>query len=187
MKVVLASASPRRRELLSLLISDFSCRAPDIDESMRPGEPAGDYVARLAVEKSWAIDEPGAIVIGADTTVTVDGLILGKPSDHDHAAAMLQQLSGRWHEVLTGVSVRRGVHLISALAKTRVQFSELCAEDINRYLATDEPWDKAGAYAVQGRAGAFVRRIEGSYSAVVGLPLAETREALGHQGVTPEW
>ena len=187
MKVVLASASPRRRELLSLLISDFSCRAPDIDESMRQGEPAGDYVARLAAQKSRAIDEPDAIVVGADTTVTVDGLILGKPSDHDHAAAMLQQLSGRWHEVFTGVSVRRGEHLISALAKTRVQFSELCAEDINRYLATDEPWDKAGAYAVQGRAGAFVRRIEGSYSAVVGLPLAETREALGHHGVTPEW
>ena len=187
MKVVLASASPRRRELLSLLISDFSCRAPDIDESMRQGEPAGDYVARLAAQKSRAIDEPDAIVVGADTTVTVDGLILGKPSGHDHAAAMLQQLSGRWHEVFTGVSVRRGEHLISALAKTRVQFSELCAEDINRYLATDEPWDKAGAYAVQGRAGAFVRRIEGSYSAVVGLPLAETREALGHHGVTPEW
>lgn len=186
MAVVLASQSPRRQELLRLLLRDFVCHPVDIDESPRAGESPADYVLRLAEEKARACDHPG-IVLAADTTVSVDGNILGKPVDPDDARAMLRALSGREHTVMTAVAVVGSERLSSRLVTTCVEFVTLDDTLIARYLASAEPWDKAGAYGIQGFAGSFVRRLTGSYSAVVGLPLTETRELLADRGVLPDW
>lgn len=186
MAVVLASQSPRRRELLGLLVHDFSCHPVDIDETPRGGEAAADYVLRLAVEKARACDRSG-IVVAADTTVSLDGGILGKPVDRDDARGMLRALSAREHSVMTAVAVVGSGRLSSRLVTTVVEFAPLDDALITRYLASAEPWDKAGAYGIQGFAGSFVRRLTGSYSAVVGLPLAETRELLADHGVLPDW
>ena len=145
-----------------------------------------DYVARLAWERSAAVQaelDDGIAVIAADTTVVLDGQVLGKPEDHFDALAMLARLSGREHQVLTAVCVRLGAQVEEALSDSRVLFRSLTREQCEAYLLTDEPWDKAGAYGIQGMAGAFVRSLEGSYSGVVGLPLAETWELLQRVGV----
>jgi nucleoside triphosphate pyrophosphatase len=171
-RLILASASPRRAELLRAAGYEFEIVVADVDERVRDGEPPAEYVRRLAAEKSSAVMAADAIILGADTTVAVDGEILGKPRDDDEAAAMLRRLAGRHHEVLTGVSIRQGAHEVGRVESTAVWFSVLTKEDIAWYVASGEGRDKAGAYAIQGLASRFIPRIEGSYANVVGLPVA---------------
>ncbi len=185
--LVLASQSPRRAVLLRQLGVEFKQQPADIDERQLSGEPVEDYVARLAWEKSAAVQaqlDGNTAVIAADTTVVLDGQVLGKPEDHFDALAMLARLSGREHQVLTAVCVRLGAQVEEALSDSRVRFRSLSREQCDAYLQTDEPWDKAGAYGIQGLAGAFVQSLEGSYTGIVGLPLSETWELLQRVGVT---
>ena len=183
--LILASASPRRADLLRQLGVTFEQRAADIDERQLSGEPAEDYVARLAWEKSAAAQNDSDIaVLAADTCVVLDDQVLGKPTDHFDALAMLARLSGREHRVLTAVCVRLGHQVEEALSDTRVKFGNLSHAQCLAYLETDEPWDKAGSYGIQGLAGAFVESLQGSYSGVVGLPLSETWDLLRRVGVT---
>ncbi len=173
-RLVLASGSPRRAELLGAIGLSFVVRAADIDESLAPDEAPDEYVLRLAAAKAAAVATPGEIVVGADTTVEVDGVILGKPAgDHD-ARAMLRRLSGRAHRVHTGVTVLAGSRRLERLVTTSVRFVPLTADVIEWYVATGEPADKAGGYAIQGAGGALVAGVDGSVSNVIGLPLAET-------------
>jgi septum formation protein len=181
LRLILASASPRRRELLEAAGFRFEVRHADVDEIPRDGEPPRDYVRRLASEKASRVlaavrleagEAAGAIVIGADTAVVVDDEILGKPEDDADARRMLQRLSGRPHLVLTGVSLRDTRQQVEEVEETTVWFSPLSADDLTWYVTTGEGRDKAGAYAIQGLAARFVSRIEGSYSNVVGLPVA---------------
>ena len=184
--LILASRSPRRAELLTQLGVTFEQRPADIDERQLSGEPVEDYVARLAWEKSAAVQSAAGgecIVLAADTCVVLDDQVLGKPEDHFDALAMLARLSGREHRVLTSVCLRRGARVEEAVSDSRVRFVSLTREQCEAYIATDEPWDKAGGYGIQGVAGAFVESLEGSYSGVVGLPLAETWELLRRLGV----
>jgi len=178
--LVLASASPRRAELLRLAGFAFTVAHADVDETPHPGEPAATYVRRLAEEKAAAVADghPGAVVLGADTTVVVDGDILGKPADDGEAAAMLRRLQGRAHEVLTGVAVVAPDGRNSAVAETRVWMAPMSEAEIAAYVASGEPRDKAGAYGIQGRAARFVTRIDGSYPNVVGLPVALVHDLL---------
>jgi septum formation protein len=174
--LVLASASPRRRELLEGLGLRFSIRAADVDETPLPGEAPDAYVLRLAREKARAAARPGELVLAADTTVTLAGEILGKPEDDADAARMLRLLSGREHEVLTGVAVLDATEtgdgrLSSAVDRSLVRMAPLSAEEIAWYVATGEPGDKAGAYAIQGLGSLFVEAITGTWSNVVGLPV----------------
>jgi septum formation protein len=171
--LVLASASPRRAELLRLAGYLFSVAHADLDETPLHGEAADVYVRRLAEEKAAAVAarHPDAVVLGADTTVVVDGDILGKPADAADAAAMLTRLQGRAHDVLTGVAVRGPDTGASAVARTRVWFAAMTADEIAAYVATGEPMDKAGAYGIQGQASRYVTRIDGSYPNVMGLPV----------------
>src|SRR5437763_463282 len=174
-RLILASASPRRAELLRAAGYSFETVVSEIDESVRAGETPGQYVRRLAAEKSAAAVSaaPGdAIVLGADTTVVVDDGVLGKPKDNDESVAMLRRLSGRRHEVLTGVSLRQGAFEVGRVETTAVWFATLTNEDIAWYVESGEGRDKAGAYAIQGLASRFIPRIEGSYANVVGLPVA---------------
>ena len=186
-QLVLASASPRRRELLDQLGVDYLCEPAHIDEMPVPGEAPADYVQRMAREKAEAVaaryPAPEFLVLAADTTVIIDDDVLGKPQDHFHGLAMLARLSGRSHCVLTGVCLQHAGGASCELVETRVEFMQLTREICEAYLATGEPWDKAGAYAIQGLGSAFVRSIEGSYSNVVGLPLAETWQLLASQGI----
>jgi septum formation protein len=187
-RLILASASPRRRELLARLGLPFEARAMAADETPRPGESPVDLVARLALVKARAVDAPGALVVGADTVVALDGEILGKPLDAADAARMLRALSGRAHEVWTGVAVvRDGAEplTLETTCRTRVVFRELDAREIDDYVASGEPLDKAGAYAIQGGAARFVERCEGDYENVVGLPLAATAALLERAGLAP--
>tara|TARA_B100000963_G_C22376527_1_gene558266 strand:+ start:126 stop:692 length:567 start_codon:yes stop_codon:yes gene_type:complete len=184
MPLTLASSSPRRRELLSILLSHFEVANPDIDETPKHGESPDHYVMRLAKEKARSCAGDGSISLGADTTVVCEGQILGKPADIGAARSLLEQLSGNTHMVLTGVGLAVGSQITSRLTVTRVTFARLLPKTIEEYLQTDEARDKAGAYGIQGYAGAFVERIEGSYSGVVGLPLYETRQLLAEAGVT---
>lgn len=171
MTLILASGSPRRRALLEDLGLDLEVRPADIDETPRPNEPAPAYVDRLAVEKGAAIGASlGDIVLSADTIVVLDGELLGKPDDDAHATAMLRMLSARTHNVMTGVAVRHEGRTTSFVETTIVHFAELSDDDIAWYVATGEPADKAGGYAMQGRGGTFVTSIEGSYDNVIGLP-----------------
>ncbi len=172
--LLLASASPRRAQLLKAAGIRFEARPSDVDETPRAGEPPDAYVKRLALEKAAAVaaQNPGRLVLGADTTVVVDDRILAKAEDPAEARAMLRQLAGRAHQVLTGVAlVGPGLSAVD-VAATTVEFAPMTSEDIDQYVATDEWRDKAGAYAVQGRAGRFVTRLEGSYTNVVGLPVS---------------
>ena len=223
MRLILASASPRRAELLRAAGYEFETVVADVDERVGVGEAPSEYVRRLAAEKSAAVQaalkgcatsetirdgeragvlvaqpfraagadgESGsalvtqpfraahAIILGADTTVVVDGEILGKPRDDEESAAMLRRLSGRRHEVLTGISLRHGAHEVGRVDSTAVWFSVLTKEDIARYVASGEGRDKAGAYAIQGLASRFIPRIDGSYANVVGLPVAVVAELL---------
>jgi len=177
-RLILASASPRRAELLRAAGYQFEIVVADVDERARGRETPADYVRRLAAEKSAAVQAADAIVLGADTTVVVDGEILGKPRDDDEAAAMLGRLAGRRHDVLTGVSIRHGTREIGRVESTAVWFSVLTKEDIAWYVASGEGRDKAGAYAIQGLASRFIPRIDGSYANVVGLPVAAVAELL---------
>jgi len=165
--LVLASGSPRRRELLEGLGVRFKVRPVDLDESPLPGEAPGDYVLRLAIEKAAARVEPGELVLAADTTVVVDGEILGKPRDDEDARRMLRLLAGREHAVLTGIALGKAAEV----DETLVRFAPLSEAEIDWYVATGEPRDKAGAYAIQGLGSLFVDGVEGSYSNVVGLPI----------------
>ena len=172
-EVVLASGSPRRRELLDQIGVRFEVRPADIDESVRDGEEPTAYVHRLSIEKAAAVSVPaGVVVIAADTTVDVDGEILGKPADADEALAMLRQLSGRAHHVHTGVTVRIDDRSATEVVTTAVEMVAITVVDAAWYVATGEPFDKAGGYAIQGAGGVFVAAVRGSVSNVVGLPLA---------------
>ena len=179
-RLVLASSSPRRADLLRAAGFDFVVRPVDIDETALDGEEPATHVARLATAKAEAVrtEAEGDVVLAADTVVVIDGEILGKPRDEADAASMLQRLSGREHRVLTGVAVKRGVSVRVAVDETRVWFDTLAPEEVAWYVASGEPRDKAGAYAMQGLASRFVSRIEGSHTTVVGLPIPLVRRLL---------
>lgn len=196
-RIYLASQSPRRRDLLKqigvnfevLLLRTDPRRQADVDETPHANEPADDYVLRICQAKAHAglavlryRNLPAFPVLAADTTLTLEGKVLGKPVDREEAAAMLRQLSGRQHRVLSAVAVAFDERIEVRLSETAVTFVTLSEERIRRYVMSNEPHDKAGAYGIQGHAGAFVQRIEGSYSGVVGLPLAETVELLQLSG-----
>ncbi|MEK9989839.1 MAG: Maf family protein [Halieaceae bacterium] len=178
MLLLLASASPRRKALLSQLVNDFDTVDPDIDESVLLNETPLDYVARLSVEKAQRYATADRAALGADTTVAIGSSILGKPDGPESARAFLQRLSGCTHEVHTAITLHIAGRALTRNVTTLVTFAHLSEDAITQYLMMDEYVGKAGAYAIQGYAGAFVSRIEGSYSAVVGLPLCETRELL---------
>jgi len=170
-RVVLASASPRRRELLALVGIEHDVRPANIDETYLPGETPREHAERLAREKASALELPDAVTIGSDTIVVVDGDVLGKPRDREHAHAMLRRLSGRSHVVMTAVAVRWQGNLVSGLEEVGVTFRMLTDDEIDRYVATGEPMDKAGAYGIQGYGATIVERVEGDYFAVMGLAL----------------
>ncbi len=171
--LVLASQSPRRGEILRQAGIPFTVRVADVDESVRAGENPAAYVQRLAEAKARAIQAaPEETVLGADTTVIINGEILAKPADAADAHRMLSLLSGRRHEVMTGICLRRGELAACDYATTAVVFAPLTEREIAEYVATGEPMDKAGAYAIQGLASKFVERIEGDYFNVMGLPVA---------------
>ncbi|SDZ41451.1 nucleoside triphosphate pyrophosphatase [Pseudomonas sp. NFIX28] len=188
----LASGSPRRRELLTQIGVPFTAIGADIDETPLPDESPAAYVERLARGKAAAgyglIAEGrfAACVLGADTAVVLDGRILGKPLDQADAQSMLMALSGREHEVLTAIAVLDGQRCESRLVRSLVRFRPISADEAARYWASGEPQDKAGGYGIQGLAAVFVAGLNGSYSAVVGLPVCETAELLGHFGI-PCW
>ena len=181
-ELVLASGSPRRRELLTQLGLDFVVRPADIDETPRTGEDPEEYVRRLAATKAAAVAGSDEIVVAADTTVAVDGVILEKPVDRDDARRMLRLLSGRVHRCHTGVTVLDAgcgsESAVTIVVTTEVEFVPLDEYAVEWYLATGEADDKAGAYGIQGAAGAFVRSVRGSVTNVVGLPVAETLDLL---------
>ena len=186
-RLILASASPRRAELLRQVGIEPECRPAHIDETPQKGEHPADYCRRLAKEKAAAIVSRFVIddraVLGSDTIVVLDGEILGQPRDADDARAMLGRLSGRTHQVMTAVALWHKDRWRQAMSVSDVTFRSLRDEEIRAYVATGEPLDKAGAYAIQGRAAAFVPYMAGSYSGVMGLPLFETLELLRDAGV----
>ena len=185
MRLFLASRSPRRRELLQQIGVGYDLLDLDVPEVRAPGEPPEDYVSRVAREKAGAglmqvAAVPGAVVLGADTEVVLGNEVFGKPADADDAAAMLARLAGRRNRVLSAVwrvSAEREEH---ALSESIVEFAPMSAAEIAGYVATGEAFGKAGAYAIQGRAAAWIRRLEGSQSGVMGLPLFETSNLLAH-------
>jgi septum formation protein len=197
-KIFLASKSPRRRELLRqigvefelMMLRDSAGRPPDVSEEVRPGEAAIDYVARVAGEKAafaWNVVRlrrlPPRPVLAADTTVTIDGEILGKPANNAQAILMLERLSGRTHQVLTSVAVHFTGLALQLTQVSEVRFARLSPASIRAYCATAEPYDKAGGYGIQGLAALFVEHIEGSHSGIMGLPLFETATLLRQAGV----
>lgn len=187
-ELILASASPRRRELLTQIGIACRCCPVDIDETPQPDEPAQAYVERLALEKARVClqQNPEAVVLGSDTSVVVDGQILGKPVDEEDAVRMLKLLSGREHQVMTAVAVVDGTRQRVETVTTDVAFIELDEARCRAYWRTGEPCDKAGAYGIQGLGAVLVKGIKGSYSAVVGLPLMQTA-ALLQQFDIPVW
>ncbi len=184
--LILASASPRRRELLERFGREFIIDPAVAPENPPVGATPSETVAALAAAKARevAARRPGDVVIGADTIVSLDGVILGKPADAEEASRMLHALSGRAHRVYTGVAVARDGELLTGVEMTRVCFRPLTDAEIDAYIATGEPLDKAGAYGYQGLAGLFVERIEGDYFSVVGLPLCRLGRMLQSLGVT---
>lgn len=183
--IYLASASPRRQELLRQLGLAFEAVTSHLEESRQPSETAADYVVRVALDKARHVavrireqGRPAWPVLGADTEVVLDDRVFGKPGDAREAADMLNRLAGRGHEVLSAIAMIAGGQEWTALSRSRVSLAPLTAAEIAAYVASGEPLDKAGAYAIQGRAGAFVTRIAGSYSGIMGLPLVETAELL---------
>jgi septum formation protein len=180
----LASTSPRRREILAALNLDFTVVHVDVDETPLVDEVPDDMVLRLAVAKAEAVAPgPGHLSLGADTAVVVDGRILGKPADEADCLAMLAALSGRGHRVVTGVALASVDLTRTVLSETKVYFRKISRDEALAYWQSGEPCDKAGAYAIQGLGGAFVERIEGSYSGVVGLPVFETVALLNEAGL----
>ncbi|KIF81113.1 Maf family protein [Noviherbaspirillum autotrophicum] len=197
-KIYLASKSPRRRELLRqigvefelLLLRDHSPRGPEVSEEVLPGEKAEDYVVRVTREKVEYSAKtmlwrrlPMRPILAADTTVVVDGRILGKPADPAEASAMLKQLSGRTHQVLTSVALLHDDQTLQVTQTSHVTFAPLSDTMLHAYCATPEPYDKAGGYAVQGLAAVFIETITGSYSGIMGLPLRETAQLLQQAGI----
>jgi len=184
-RIVLASASPRRAELLKAAAIDFEVMPAHLDETANPGELPEAYVRRIAEAKARAIGArvKDRVVLAADTTVVVGGEMLGKPASDEDAKRMLRLLSGRAHDVITGVTVRCGSSGSTRVEATEVEFASLSEEDINWYVGTGEPHDKAGAYAIQGQASRFITRIAGSYSNVVGLPIALVYDMLKASGL----
>ena len=186
MKIVLASQSPRRRELLGKMGLEFTTKAPEIDETALSGLPARELVEALSREKAlWVArqEDPEAIVIGSDTVVVRDGEILDKPASPAQAEEMLSALSGRSHEVCTGITVCQGDRVVSQVEVTKVTFRTLTPQEIARYVRTGEPMDKAGAYGIQGLGALLVEGIQGDYSAVVGLPVCRLGRILLDFGV----
>ena len=185
MEVILASQSPRRRELMQLFGIDFTVRVADIDEAMDPGKPACQEVARVSQQKAEAVSR-GAddIVIAADTIVVCAGKVLGKPKDQEDARQMLTLLSGRDHQVMTGLTVLKGDRAVICTEVTDLHFRELSQREIEAYVATGEPMDKAGAYGIQGGAALFCPRMVGDYYNVMGLPVCRLAEIL--QELAPE-
>jgi septum formation protein len=186
--IYLASGSPRRRELLQQIGVPFRVVRTSVDEAVRPGEVPAAYVERLAADKAgagWAgsRDEADVPVLAADTAVVLGGKVLGKPADRRDAEGMLRQLSGRTHEVLTAIALLTVNGLESRISRSEVTFRSLAPQEIRDYWETGEPADKAGAYAIQGRAAVFIADLRGSYSGVMGLPLFETAELLSKAGV----
>lgn len=179
-ELILASSSPRRRELLAGLGLDFHAEPAGIDETPAPGEAADDYTRRMAREKAITVgrQRPDAWILGSDTTVAVDGKIFGKPADAAEARRMLETLSGRWHEVMSAVTLAGNEAEDTLLNVTRVRFADLPADWIESYIAGGEPVDKAGAYGIQGQAALWIPELEGSYTGVMGLPLFETAQLL---------
>lgn len=186
-QLVLASASPRRRELLGLLGVPFTANAPDVDESRRPAEEPGAYVERLARQKATALLAPDLVVLGADTVVVHDGAIMGKPGHPAEARSMLRRLSGDTHHVVTGVavaSIEDGETVVESLVEMAlVDFADLTDTEIDAYVSTGEPLDKAGAYAIQEKGAVLVSSIEGHPTTVVGLPLPAARRLLARRGI----
>ena len=180
----LASSSPRRCRILERMGLDFTAAGVGVDERQLPDEPAADMVVRLAAEKACAVAaQPGTAVLGADTAVVLDGEVFGKPADQADALRMLARLSGRRHQVMTGVAVRSAGTTKSTLSVTDVTFREINPDEALDYWQSGEPAGKAGAYAIQGLGGAFVASIAGSYTGVVGLPVTETAELLRWAGI----
>ena len=182
--IVLASGSPRRRQLLEMLGIPFRVVAPDVDETLHPAEQPEDYVTRLAREKARTVaaQEQGSLVLAADTTVVLRGRVFAKPASPEEAADMLRGLQGRKHQVLTAVAVARDGRLEHALDVTDVTFRRLSSQEITDYVATGEPLDKAGAYAIQGKGAALVEGIHGDFFGVMGLPLRLALDLLARFG-----
>jgi septum formation protein len=183
LRVILASQSPRRRELLALVGIPHEVRPADIDERYLPGEQPRAHALRLAREKAEKIRDPDAVVIGSDTIVVVDGDVLGKPVDDTDAARMLSRLSGRAHSVITAVAVAWKGRVLTDAEEVGVTFHKLSREEISAYIATREPMDKAGAYGIQGFGATIVARVDGDYFAVMGLPLQLLVRLLHELGV----
>ena len=185
LRVILASASPRRRDLLDLIGIAHEVRPADIDETALPAEAPIPHAERLARAKAHALAEghPDIVVIAADTIVVVDGDIMGKPRDETHAAEMLRRLAGREHTVYTAIAVARDSRTESAVEAVRVTFRALTGDEIAAYIATREPMDKAGAYGIQGYGATIVERVDGDYFSVMGLGLRRLVELLGRVGV----
>lgn len=189
-QVILASASPRRRELLEQIGVRAIVKPVDIDESRKPGEPVKEYVQRLAMEKaergfSTIKNSQKLPVVGSDTIVVIDGIVLGKPEDRQQAKEMLQQLSGQKHTVLTSVAIVTEDKKVIDTSSSEVLFNKLELQEIEDYVATGETDDKAGSYAIQGLAAQFVKNLNGSFSGVMGLPLFETVQLLKQCGIDP--
>lgn len=182
--LILASQSPRRKEILSMLGYEFVTRPADADETIPAGTHPADAVKMLAERKALAVDAAAEdVVIGSDTVVALDGLILGKPVDASDARAMLHRLSGATHTVYTGVCIKQSARIQTFCSASQVTFYELTDREIDEYIATGEPMDKAGAYGIQGKGLVLIRRLSGDFYAVMGLPAAETARALRDFGV----
>lgn len=183
-RLVLASASPRRRDILRQLGLEPEVRPADVDERLLPGEDPGEHVRRLAREKAARVleSEPDALVIGGDTVVVRDGEVLGKPADAEEAVAMLLSLSGKTHEVLSGLAMAGADRAVDAVARTSVRFRTFDQDTARGYVATGEPMDKAGAYGIQGLGAALVEGVEGDYYSIVGLPVAALLQLFEQMG-----
>jgi septum formation protein len=183
--VCLASVSPRRRELLTQIGVAHVVSAADIDEALRPGEPAAEYVVRMACDKARVVRGRGTAlpVLAADTTVVIDGTVLAKPRDRADGLAMLARLSGRTHQVLTAVALATSAGIDFRLSASAVRMRVVTAAECAAYWDSGEPHDKAGGYAIQGRGALFIEQLSGSYSGVMGLPLYETGELLAAAGL----
>ncbi|MBL8233803.1 MAG: septum formation inhibitor Maf [Bryobacterales bacterium] len=184
--IILASQSPRRQQLLQNAGYAFSVRTSGVVEEQQPGESPRDYVSRLAREKAFAVPmQPGELILAADTEVVLDGTVFGKPADFAHAGEMLKLLSGREHLVLSGICLRTTERTVVDVAETKVVFRRLGSDEILEYVRSGEPMDKAGGYAIQGRASRFVERIEGCFFNVVGLPVELVDRHLRALGIQP--
>lgn len=181
-RLLLASQSPRRSDLLTQMGLTFEIEPADVDETPEAGEHAENYVRRLAQSKAQALWRPGYLNLGADTIVFIDGQLLGKPENEAHCIDMLLQLSGRTHQVATGIALYDGKETWSEVVTSNVLFRSVTRREAKAYWTTGEPQDKAGSYALQGFGGIFVQRIEGSHSSIIGLPMAETEQLLNRAG-----